>query len=204
MDVLYYLGVAAEHIRALPQYMPVEMMREKLGYKPEMLETLGFRYDGSESARMWTLPDMVRVGLNMPLVMKAGLCDRASWERLKATAQSPIQLLAFGATPDMEAILDVVAPAPAPLPFPPVEPTVCHSESSLVAAPVVSYSYFDNAKTTATPLVPAYRMTEAKVVVAPVEYTHAPGIPMPGRTAAAPPAIRPVVNGPKLVPRKVK
>ena len=170
---------------------------------------------------------MVRVGLNMQMVMNAGMRDRATWDRLRLTAQGPIQLLAFGATPDMEALLDVVqsaaaASAPVPVqqmvfqPTPALAP-VYHSESSLVAAPIVSYSYFDNAPPSSMPvammmtpapaavtIASAHQAVTAKPSVAVAEYTHAPGISMPGRVppvARVPPGCG---NGPKLVPRKVK
>jgi hypothetical protein len=226
MDVLYYLGVAAEHIRALPQLMPVEVLRDKLGYKPEMLQTLGFSYE--EAANVWTIPDMIRVGLTMPLVMKAGLCTRSGWDRLKATASTHLQLLAFGATPDVEAILDMVSPPAVAQqqqqpPVVEVTPPVYHSETSLKAVPGGghSYSYFPSAPAP-TPVV--QRQTYASAVVAPThqaiacsvatavntvgasdpEFTHAPGVYMPRPVQMQQQIQQTASRGPRLVPKRIK
>lgn len=107
MDVLYHLGISAEHFRLLPQYVQVDVLRKKLGYEARMLPQLGYTF----TAGAWTLPQMLSVGLTMPLVTQCGLQFRNDWEQLKAGA-TPEQLHQFGwCKPLEDALIDGVIPS---------------------------------------------------------------------------------------------
>lgn len=106
MDVLYFLGIGSEHFRVCPELVQPQVIRTKLGYVPQHLLQLGFQFD---SNFRWTIPEMVRVGLTMPILMEAGLTLAADWAQIKATATLPGQLTEFGVTRALEAQL--VAPA---------------------------------------------------------------------------------------------
>lgn len=107
MDVLYYLGIDAEHFRVCPDLVQPEILKKRLGYDPRMLTQLGYQYTPQSS---WTIPDMIRVGLTMPIVMDVGLTHAQDWARLKATATSPTQLTTFGCTRVLESQLSAPVP----------------------------------------------------------------------------------------------
>jgi transposase len=223
MDVLYYLGVAAEHIRL----MPMETLRSRLGYRPEMLEILGYRFAPSGA---WTIADMIGVGLTMPLVIKAGMQTAADWERLKA-ASAPVtlqMLQAFGVTPELEASLVTRADLPSAVAVQQQQQPVYHSEASLTAVPLpcqkTLYTFYDPATVSpltdfaaqkpapVQPTVTASACTIGATTTTAQEeqFVHAPGIPMPrGATvlARSQPSSSSLVQpnkGPRLVPKKLK
>jgi hypothetical protein len=116
MNVLYYLGMTDEFITALPQLSQVETMKSRLGFTPDALvKQLGYSF--KPGPRAWTLPQMLDVGLTMPMVMEQGMRTLQEWQELKATARTNDDLRRFGVTPALEAQLKnetalLVAPAP--------------------------------------------------------------------------------------------
>ena len=114
LDVLGSLGMHEEHFRRLPQLSQIGLVRDRLGYVPaDMVRRFGYQY-ANPSSGGWTLSELVSVGLDMPLVMEAGLVRRNQWEELKQTG-TPAELALFGATPALVSSLaaPVVDPPPA-------------------------------------------------------------------------------------------
>jgi len=98
LSVLYNLGISAEHFFCTPDLVQVGVMQDKLGYTPEWLKHFGYKFVPGQL----TIPQMMNVGLTMPLVMECGLKEKSEWTQLKATADSEDQLEDFGWTPQLE------------------------------------------------------------------------------------------------------
>ena len=117
MRVLYCLGMTDEYISARPEQSQVTVMKERLGFNVEaLLRDLEYKFVPGR----WTLPQMIEVGLTMPVVIKAGLQTVTEWMQLASTAESEEDYVAFGVTPELELSLTddrpraLSAPAPAP------------------------------------------------------------------------------------------
>jgi hypothetical protein len=102
MRVLYFLGMTDEYISARPHQSQVAVMKERLGFNVEsLIRDLDYRFVPGR----WTLPQMVEVGLTMPVVMRMGMRTWDEWLELRATAETMDDLDQFGATPQLEAKL---------------------------------------------------------------------------------------------------
>ena len=77
-------------------------MKAKLGLT---VDTLINRLDYKFVPGRWTIPQMIEVGLTMPVVMRQGMRTTEEWAQLRATARTTSDLLQFGATPLLEAQL---------------------------------------------------------------------------------------------------
>jgi hypothetical protein len=114
MRVLYCLGMTDEYISARAEQSQVPIMKERLGFNVEsLLRDLEYKFVPGR----WTLPQMLEVGLTMPVVMKAGLSTVSEWMQLANTAQTEEDYMAFGVTPELELSLtddrpQAVAPPP--------------------------------------------------------------------------------------------
>lgn len=118
MDVLYYLGMTDQFLSDLPQLSQVPIMKAKLGLT---VDTLISRLDYKFVPGRWTIPQMIEVGLTMPVVMRQGMRTTEEWAQLRATARNTSDLLQFGETPLLVAQL--------------VRPTVSEPAVETVAQP---------------------------------------------------------------------
>ena len=102
MRVLYYLGMTDEYLTAMPQQSQVDVMKVRLGFNVEsLIRDLDFKFMPGR----WTLPQMLDVGLTMPVVMQQGMRTTDEWSELRATARNQSDLVRFGVTPHLEAQL---------------------------------------------------------------------------------------------------
>jgi|WetSurMetagenome_2_1015567.scaffolds.fasta_scaffold00184_29 hypothetical protein len=100
MAVLYALGMTDEFLTAMPKQSQVSIMRAKLGLNPETLvKYLEYKFVPGR----WTIPQMLEVGLTMPMVMELGLRTAEDWAQLRETARTTSELQQFGVTPFLEA-----------------------------------------------------------------------------------------------------
>jgi len=101
LRVLCALGMSPDHFAKVPQYVQEPVLREKLGYEPSWLLSLGYAFEPNKD----TLPQLLQLGMSMPLVMKAGLRTKSQWEFLKNTAITPQQIAQFGWNKQLDAQL---------------------------------------------------------------------------------------------------
>ncbi len=102
MHVLYCLGMTDEYLSARPQQSQVAIMKQRLGLNVEnFIQHLEYKFVPGR----WTLPQMLEVGLTMPVVMKLGMRTMDEWLQLKATATTESELFHFGYTPTLAAQL---------------------------------------------------------------------------------------------------
>lgn len=124
MRVLYYLGMTDEYISAMPQHSQPAVMKARLGFNVDsLIRDLDYKFVPGR----WTLPQMVEVGLTMPVVMKQGMQTLEDWLALRATARNDLDLFHFGVTPQLEASL--------------ARPGLTPQTPSVQPPPAPSYSY---------------------------------------------------------------
>jgi len=212
MRVLYFLGMTDEFISARPDQAQVPIMKARLGFNVDkLLSDLDYRF----VAGRWTLPQMLEVGLTMPVVMAKGMQTQEEWLQLQNTRASDVDLIRFGVTPELEARLQrvplpvqVEAAQPVPVPVPAQQhqqtsrvPTVADPSAILQAAPVIL-----NGKTVLLPVQKAasgatFIPTPLGTRTATSQPSWSP-TPSPAPVQAAPPQIQPRVDTtPKLVDR---
>lgn len=101
-------------------------MKAKLGLT---VDTLISRLEYKFVPGRWTIPQMIEVGLTMPVVMQHGMQTTDEWAELKATARNTSDLLQFGFTPLLESQL-VHPMAHEPTATPPPTPSTGMSPSN--------------------------------------------------------------------------
>lgn len=112
MSVLYYLGMTDQFLTDMPSQCQLPVMRAKLGLTVDgLIKHLDYKFVPGR----WTLPQMLEVGLTMPVVMKQGMRTKEEWTQLRETARNTSDLLQFGVTPLLEAqLVQPMAPVPSP------------------------------------------------------------------------------------------
>jgi len=97
-NVLYNLGISADHFFMCPELVQPVVLNQRVGYTGEWLKGLGYTFKPG----VYTIPQMLSVGMSMPFLLECGLNEKQDWENLKATCQSPQQLSDFGYSQQLE------------------------------------------------------------------------------------------------------
>jgi len=151
MRVLYFLGMTDEFISARPDQAQVHIMKSRMGFNTDsLLHDLDYRFVPGR----WTLPQMLEVGLTMPVVMAKGMQTRDEWIQLQGTRANDADLIRFGVTPELEAQLARThVPETAAIVASETAPTVVVTQPKTVSQPRVTTVADPTAILQATPAV---------------------------------------------------
>lgn len=187
LDVLGNLGMHEEHFRRLPELAQIGIARDKLGYSPsDMVRRFGLEYKSPKTEDGWTLAELVRVGMDMPLIMEAGLKHRHEWEELKQTGTAQ-EVALFKATPALVSSL-VIAVVHPPLPLA-VQEQPQQQQQQYQSARNLLYS------------APAMQKQPPVVVVAAA--AAAAKMPREQQATVATPAVKMAIAEPVLIPPQI-
>ncbi len=133
MRVLYYLGMTDRYLTERPEQSQVDVMREKLGFSLQSLVSdLGYHFEPG----VWTLGQMVDMGMTMDWVMKQGMRTWDEWDELRQTARNANDITRFAVTPALTALL-LRFDQPS---LPPVDAAPLYTEQELQQAAIQQYA----------------------------------------------------------------